>query len=93
MALSATKLAEQQTRNPAIVLEIFKYTKLNADATGTVTCSKCRRIRRVVAKTDSGATATINSSNRRQLDLTTLDTTAGDGNDLVGSIVIEVERI
>lgn len=93
MALSATKLAEQQTRNPAVVLEIFKYTKLTGDATGSITCSKCRRIRRVVAKTDTPATATINSSNRKQLDLASLDTSAGDGNDLVGAVVIEVERI
>lgn len=93
MAFSSTKLAEVQTRNPAVVLEIFKYTKASADASGTITCSKCRKIRRVVTKTDSGATAAINSSNQRQLNLTTLDTSAGDGNDLVGAVVIEVERI
>jgi hypothetical protein len=93
MAFASTKLAEKATKNPAIVLEIFKYTKANADASGTITCSRCRRIRQVVAKTDTGATATINSSNRKQLNLTTLDTTVGDGNDLVGAVVIEVERI
>lgn len=93
MAFSATKVAEVQTRNPAIVLEIFKYTKANADASGTITCSRCRKIREVTVKTDTGATAAVNASNQRQLDLTTLDTSAGDGNDLVGMVVIEVERI
>lgn len=93
MAFASTKLKEVQTRNPAIVLEIFKYTKANADASGTITCSKCRKIRKVVTKTDVPAVATINTSNRKQVNLTSLDTTAGDGNDLVGAVVIEVERI
>lgn len=88
MALSATKLFEIQTRNPAIVVEVHTYTKLAADTTGTVTRSKGRKIRRILGNSDGTAAIAASGISVNLSGLATSST-----HSLNGMVAIEVERI
>jgi hypothetical protein len=86
MALVATKLFEISTRKPSIIIEVFGYVKLAADATGSLTRTKGRKIRRVVG--NSNGTAVISGNNVNLSGLSTAST-----HSLNGMVAIEVERI
>lgn len=90
MALTEAQSFEVSTRNPAIVVELHKYTKLAGDTSGTITRTKGRKIRRIVAKSDAGSTAAI-AAGLTTVSLTGLATTGNES--LIGFVAVEVERI
>jgi hypothetical protein len=89
MAFASALSFSIRTKNPGIFLELHRYTKDAGDASGTVTRTKGRKIRRILKKSDATATATI--TNKTQVSFTGLAAAGSDS--LSGFVLLEVERI
>jgi hypothetical protein len=71
-------------------LHAYRYTKAQADATGTITLSEGQRVVKIVSKTDAGATAALVAANPKQVSLTGLNTTASNSDSLSGVVFLEI---
>ncbi len=91
MSFTPSKIFETTGRVPGLVIEVWKYIKTAGQTTGTITREKGRKIRRVVSKSDSGATAALTSLTT--VGLTGLDGVTGSAMDTYGTLVTAGEAI